>query len=278
MDDMTRRRSIVVGYDASDAGHHALQWALTEGKLRGLPVDVVHVVERHSAWAAAYGDSLYEKRRSALGAEVDQAIAIAGGGDAQVEVLVGSAEEKLCELSQDAELMVVGARGSGGFHGLLVGSVGLSVALHAACPVVVVRQRSPLRSQHMPIVLGVDNSQDAQAAIRFAFDEAAIRGCPLTAVRAWSHPHGERDPDELETAERRQVRELLQPACDEHRSVEVSEHLVLGSASKALVEASRLAQLVVVGSRGMGGLRGLLLSSVSLQVLHHAGCPVAVVR
>jgi nucleotide-binding universal stress UspA family protein len=190
-------------------------------------------------------------------------------------------------MSTQSRLVVLGHRGLGGFAGLLLGSVGVAVSAHAHCPVVVVRGNARPETARRPVAVGLDDSPQADLAIGFAFEEAACRQVGLTAVRAWTPPHlpwqtATRplvyDADELESAERHLAETALAGWRDKYPGVRVTIRLVPGGAGHALVTASHDSQLMVVGSRGRGGFAGLLLGSVSQQLLHHAHCPVAVVR
>jgi nucleotide-binding universal stress UspA family protein len=269
---------IVVGYDGSLSGDRALRWALGEGTRLGLPVHVVHVVEWPVTAAPGAVGWLSDEDRLAARSSIDRAIAWAGGDAQEVSVVEGSIVGTLCDLSQKASMTVVGSRGAGGFSGLLIGSVSLAVTMHAASPVIVVRGEEHVHIDEYPVVAGLDDSDPAKAAAAFAFAEAASRGCGLVALRAWQPVGPVRDPEELETAERHALREVLEPHRTRHPGVPVTTRLAAGSPGKALIEASSEAQLVVVGARGMGGFRGLLLGSAGQQLVHHAHCPVAVVR
>jgi nucleotide-binding universal stress UspA family protein len=155
------------------------------------------------------------------------------------------------------------------------------VSVHAHCPVVVVRGDRP--SPDAPVVVGLDDSDCARLALDFAFAQAAARGTGLRVVRAWSPPAQrwqppDFDPEEQAVAEKVEVEELTARQRDKYPQVELTISVVVDAPARAMVDASRHAQLVVVGSRGRGGFRGLLLGSVSQQLLHHPHCPVAVVR
>ncbi|MFC7615699.1 universal stress protein [Actinokineospora soli] len=166
-------------------------------------------------------------------------------------------------LRQDACLVVLGSRGLGGFGGLLLGSTAVQVAAHARCPVVVVRgERSG------DVVVGVDGSAHSVEAIAFAFGEAQRLGAGVVAVTAGSQ--------EDEAA--RALAESVAGWAERYPDVPVRRSVVRGHAARALVDAAADAALLVVGSRGAGGFRGMLLGSVSQGVLHHATCPVAIVR
>ena len=131
------------------------------------------------------------------------------------------------------------------------------------------------------IVVGVDGSQAARDALRWAIDEAGRREATVEAVFAWHQPftgyvyEGEMDLGHYEE----EAQQVLDATFEEVEtgSVPVERKLVTGAAASALVEESKGAALVVVGSRGRGGFTGLLLGSVSQQVAHHAACPVVII-
>jgi nucleotide-binding universal stress UspA family protein len=135
----------------------------------------------------------------------------------------------------------------------------------------------------MTIVVGIDGSEHAVEALRWAVDEAKRRNTSVTLVHSWEMPVIQgRAPKDLphETFEERAQRVLSEvlekvPA---HHDIEVHTAITNYSPAQALVEASRDAELVVVGSRGLGGFKGLLLGSVAQQVAHHSACPVVIVR
>jgi nucleotide-binding universal stress UspA family protein len=136
------------------------------------------------------------------------------------------------------------------------------------------------------VVVGVDGSRASSAALRWAADEARLRGARLKVVRAWQFPAvgygdaalppGTVESWEAETsaALEEQLAQVLGPTPD----VEVLQEVIEGPAAAVILEAAKDAQLVVVGSRGRGGFSELLLGSVSAQVAHHARCPVTIVR
>src|SRR6266545_2113606 len=137
-----------------------------------------------------------------------------------------------------------------------------------------------------PIAVGIDGSDTASLAARFAFDEAALRGVPVIAVRAWTpaaHVWPTGLPGLTDGAARERTERDLLTAClarwrRQHPRVHVELRATAGHPAQSLVTAAQNAQLLVVGSRGLGGFRGLLLGSVSSAVLHHAVCPVAIVH
>lgn len=277
--------AIVVGVDGSPSGQDALDWAAAEASTMQRPLRLVHGF----IWplmGVHLGPSPVGPPDGGLQAAAERVLADAetrarsSAPEVKIttELVVGAAAQALLEQARDAELVVVGSRGLGGFSGLLVGSVGVALAAHAPCPVIVVHPRPKTRPAVQHVVVGVDGSDLSAPAIRFAFEAAARRGARLTAVRAWSAPASIFP----ELVVEQEARELLLAALEGDRrrfpEVEVEVKLVGDHAGRALVEESSDAELVVVGSRGRGGFQGLLLGSVSQAVLQHAACPVAVVR
>jgi nucleotide-binding universal stress UspA family protein len=136
------------------------------------------------------------------------------------------------------------------------------------------------------IVVGVDGSAPAEAALRWALAEARLRGAVCEVVHVWSYPvvadiagmaaAGVAWPD-LEADARRLLEEVIERVRPEAAGVTVETRVAEGTAAGVLIEAARDADLLVVGSRGRGGFVGLLLGSVSQQVAHHAPCPVVIV-
>lgn len=190
----------------------------------------------------------------------------AGRRGAPVRVLSGRDPELPADL--DASMIVVGSASFLEMSDLADGSTAMAMAVHARVPVVIVRP-GPSGAGSGPssgrVVVGVDGTELSEAAIDFAFAEARDRGCGITLV------HAVEDDDRRAAAEA-----MLTSLGAGYPDVRVV--VPAGLASHALIEESAGARLVVVGSRGHGGLGGMLLGSVSQAVVHRAHCPVAVVR
>jgi nucleotide-binding universal stress UspA family protein len=205
--------------------------------------------------------------------------------DVTTHITVGAPSGVMLEASEGADLIVIGSRGRGGFAGLLLGSVGAQVAPHSACPVAIIRQPAPDSARHL--VVGIDGSPAAVAALAFAFDEASHRGWSLVALHAWDVPaydllivpNGPVPVPLTDVAddEVRLTAEVLAGFRDDYPDVEVQERLVRGPAVASLVAASADAAMVVVGTHGHGPTMGALLGSVSNGLLHKAKVPVVVV-
>ena len=270
---------IVAGYDGSPGSGEALRWAAREARTRGTTLTVC------LAWtpdhiAVPTGSDLCDLARQ-HGQEIlargrPYAESVLGLGRVHAELADGSAAHVLCERSRTADMVVVGCRGHSELPGLLLGSVAWQVAGHARGRVVVVRGGwRPANQVPGPVVVGVDGSLGAQAAIAFAFEEAALRDVPLVAVCALTDAAGRLGEGQHVEADFGHVM-----ACEakEHREVTVVLRIVAGTPRAALLAASADAQMLVVGSRGRGGLDGMSLGSVAQVVLHHAPCPIGVIH
>ncbi|HEU4422657.1 MAG TPA: universal stress protein [Pilimelia sp.] len=281
--------SVVVGFDGSPSAHTALCWAMDEATRHGAPVRLVYALEpRPGATSPTPGKHPGSGERRRAQTMLAEAATEAAHSHRSVEVtrvvLDGPAAAVLCEQSRDARMLMLGARGRDGFAGLLVGSVSLAVAAHAHCPVIVIRDTEPTPAQGRPVVVGVDDSPQAQPAIGFAAEEAAARGVGLLAVHAWTPPPTPwcadvrplvADMTDLQATEEQVLTAALHGWSDKHPTVPMAGRLVPHDARYVLAVASRDAQLVVVGRRATSGPHGVRL--VSQYLLHHAACPVAVV-
>ncbi|MFD3356446.1 universal stress protein [Streptomyces fradiae] len=285
---------VVVGVDGSDSGLAAVEEAAREARARAAALKVVHAF----VWPAMHvplgpsplgppGGGLRNTALHAVAEAVERARATAPEVEVTHAVVSGEPLTVLEAQSRDAELVVVGSRGMGGFVGLMVGSTAVHLAAHGRCPVLVVRGE---RRADGPVVVGVDGSPAGEDAVDFAFAEADLRDAPLVALHAWTTwnaplpaPQGAAVPyanprGALAAEEERLLSEALAGRRERYPEVAVEHRLVHGATREALIEASRSARLLVVGARGRGGFTGLLLGSVSQALLHHAECPVAVVR
>lgn len=271
---------IVAGYDGSPDSLRALDWAAWEARARGVALTVCHAWASGHDVSPGYGAAAEAARREhtkVLAEGLRRAQQGLAPGAVEPLLALGPAARVLCEHSTDATMTVVGARGRGGLTGLPLGSVSLQVAGHARGPVTVVRGHIRPVPDHQPgpVVVGADGSGAAEAAVAFAFDEAALRDVPLLAVCALADSAavlggGPRVKADFERA--------LGKGAADHPEVTVRRVLAHGTPRTALLEAASQAQLLVVGARGRGGLRGMVLGSVSLAILHYAHCPVSVIR
>jgi len=281
--------SIVVGVDGSDGSVSALTWALREAGRRRCEVDAV------LAWADAYSlvtptplSALSKAQRTRLRRRVETSLHRAeqqqSGGPmvtARTHVFSGRPAEMLSHLSGRAALVVVGSHGYGSLKATVLGSVSRECVQGATGPVVVVRGSDrPLTAGHGRILVGVDGSDFGQAALLWAIDEARATGDDLEVVHVWGPPGpGVMPPGAESELEKAATSTLSEASRTLHRSgCSFTANLEYGSAGPVLSARSRTVDLVAVGSRGRGGLSGLLLGSVSQQCLTHSDCPVAIVR
>jgi nucleotide-binding universal stress UspA family protein len=284
-------RPIVVGIDGSDSALAAARWAAAEARRRATSLRLVtafpwtrDVVVGNPALGERYRDemkAIAEREMAVAMAATEEAapgVSVAGA------VVIGAPIGTLAEEARHAQLLVLGSRGLGGLSGLLVGSVTVALAAKAACPVVVVRGEDRNPPGSAPVVVGVDDSPVSDAAIAFAFETAAARGAPLVAVHAWlEHFYDAQvailvDAASVEEQVRTTLAHRLAGWAQKYPDVPVTQAVVRDAPAHALVEQSKDAQLVVVGSRGRSNLAGLVLGSVSHALVQHSHCPVAVAR
>lgn len=195
-------------------------------------------------------------------------------------------ERALIEASQDAHLLVVGSRKVSGLERLLLGRSALAVAMHAACPVVLLPEGARTGAEG-PVVVGVDGSEHSVLAATRAFWIARIRRAPLRVVTSWNLEvvdgmvvtTPENPAWEGVMAKHRAIAErVVGPLREDYPDVECEVVIRRGSPATVLTEESADAGLLVIGRRGRGGFRGMLLGSVAHKVIETATCPVMIVR
>ncbi|MET8367066.1 universal stress protein [Micromonospora sp. NPDC005194] len=283
--------AVVVGVDGSEPSLRAVRLAAAEAVRRHRPLRVVHGfiwpvlhVPVSPAPDAPPGAGLRQRAEELVAAAVAEAEATAPGLTVSGEIIDGEASAVLVGESPTAALIVLGDRGLGGFSALVVGSVAVQVCAYADCPVLVARGD---QRPDEPVLVAMDGSAASRLAADFAAETAVARGVPLRAVHAYRHPGssgpGDMQPlvyDEaqLHAEQERMLTGWLDGLTDRHPGLRLTWRAAHGRAGAVLAEASRSAQLLVVGGQGRGEVTGLLLGSVSQSVLHHARCPVAVVR
>ncbi|EEP69829.1 UspA domain-containing protein [Micromonospora sp. ATCC 39149] len=287
----TNGAAVVVGADGSESSLRAVRLAAGEAARRNRPLRVVHGfiwpllrVPLGPAPGGPPGAGLRHQAERLVAEAVAEAETAAPDVRITGEIIDGEAAAVLVGESPTAVMIVVGDRGLGGFATLVLGSVAVKVAAYADCPVLVARGAARTDG---PVVVGVDGSALSHAAVEFAAEAATVRGVTLRAVHAYRHPASTgpgdmqplvHDKRELRSEEERVLAESLAGLGERWPQLPVEAAAVRDRPVAALTEASRGAQLLVVGGRGRGEFTGLVLGSVSHAVLHHADCPVAVVR
>lgn len=275
---MTLRHHVVVGVDGSLVSTRALDLAADEAARRGTALRVVYAVpDRDEAGPvlASAASRVYE-RYPALKV-VPTAVA-------------GDAARALTRESADAALTVVGTRGLGGVAGLVLGSVSLRLAAHARSPLLVVRGDRPHDDDRRNVLLGLESDTDAEVAV-YALQEAERRGACLQVLHSWTHRHttpelpspipatspGQTRLAVHSRAEEAVPRFTMAGICEQHPGVEVESRSVRTTPAHALVEATRGAAVVIIGSHRTGGPHGAHFGSVTHALLHRSHCPVLVV-
>lgn len=288
--------AVVVGIDGSEADGPVTDWAADEARRLGAPLRMVHVIDPDvhmtsyevlASGSPRLTQRLTEDAHHLLEAACTRARARHPALDIAVSMQVGRAEGALVRLSDGARRVVIGGPPSGRLERIL-GSVALPVVAHAHCPVVVVPAGASVLTPQR-IVVGVDGSEGSGRAVAFALSTAEACGAALTCVVVWTLEVEDgvvvtERSSPLWPAVERRYEELGHHTVDRlaawYPTVEVSITVRHGPPAKAILEAGAdlNAGLVVVGSRGRGGFRGLLLGSVSRRIVEHAGRVVAIVH
>lgn len=279
MDDTTA--SILVGYDGSPDADLALEWAAQTSLVEGGSVSVAIIDDPGALPGVAWTPEDYwvDVERQAA-----QLLEKAGVDDAEVNRRHGAVVPTLIALAHDSSLVVLGGRGHSRIADIFIGSVSQHLARHAPCPVAVVRATEGRDARR--IVVGLDGSRASEAALDFACRRARVTGEKISAVRGATFgsvhfdDHG-RMPEALGRFLQEQEQQLatsVAAGVAAHPDIDIDSELISLAPAQALVETSRHASLVVVGSRGLNAFAGMLMGSVSHEVLHRAHCPVVVVR
>ncbi len=284
--------AVVVGYDGSDVSKQAVAFAAQEAQIRRLPLQVITAWDQPMVDLGMGAGSVVDpdlsqviENRAGEVATEGADLARPAGGEVTTTVVPGPAAAALVQLSQSADVVVVGSHRRQMMADLLLGGVSRQVATHASCPVIVVRGRA---DAHQRVAVGIDGSEGARRALDFAFDEASRRGWELRVVHAWdvavigfdvdasTYPPGG-ILDDVRDVETRLSAEVLAGHTARYPEVHVQIRVERGSAARVLVDAASDCDLLVCGSRGRGGFSALLLGSVSHKVLHHCPSSVAIV-
>ncbi|MEU7478364.1 universal stress protein [Lentzea sp. NPDC042327] len=281
-----RQRPVVVGYNGKRHARVALAWAAEEAARRRVPLVVMNAAN-YPGMTLGPAPGLLDP--SPRGLEADEEVTAAGVAEARAlqprlhvsgVTLATAPADALADAAASAGLLVVGSRGFGRALSVLLGSVAFSVAARARCPVVVVRSDGrPRPAGATPeVVAGFDGSPEAAVALRFAADHAAATSSGLLIVTATGGDVSAGDGSDRRLLAARNIAEEGREAVGRaHPHLDVVTAVEDGPAERVLVTASAAARLVVIGTRGRGAWRGMLLGSVSQQVVDGARCPVAVI-
>jgi nucleotide-binding universal stress UspA family protein len=285
---------IVVGVDASPDSAAALRWAAQEARARATTLIAVHAYWVPLAYVqddfsvGRIDPELHRQAEAALEGPLDEAGPVLSGLEVERRLRPGLAAPALIEEAASADLLVIGRRGAGGFEGLALGATAEHCARHAPGPTVVVP--APERPRRGRILVGVDGSGCARGALAWATAYATRHHADIDVVGVYETysapgPFGGEfmriaSPGSEQRFRRaaRQATEDAVAAIEAPAGIRVETSVAEGHPAKVLIERSKETDLVVVGSRGLGGFTGLLLGSVSRQLLHHAHAPIAIVR
>ncbi|PFG27753.1 universal stress protein [Corynebacterium renale] len=294
---MSYEGNIVVAVDGSDASRTAVKWAANTANKRGVPLRLAssYVMPQYLyAEGMVPPQELFDELQSETLEKIEDArtIALEVAPDIKIghTIAEGSPIDMLLEMSKEATMVVMGSRGLGGLSGMVLGSVSAAVVSHAYCPVVVVREDNPVNenTKYGPVVIGVDGSEVFQKATEYAFAEANARGAELVAVHTWMDMQvqaslaglaaAQAQWEEVEQEQKALLDERLAPLVEKYPNVEVKKVITRDRPVRALTDVAEGAQLLVVGSHGRGGFKGMLLGSTSRALLQAAPCPMMVVR
>ncbi|MEW2478367.1 universal stress protein [Mycobacterium sp. NPDC049093] len=285
---------VVVGINGSDGALDAARWAGAVAARFGAPLRIVHALpsigRNLTQTAAALTAAMMSYQRDMAQAFLKAADEAVRADHPELSVSTVSfnepADQVLIEASREARLVVLGGKTVTPAAALLIGSTALAVATRAACPVVAFRG-DRVAPGDGPVVVGVDDSPAAQAALETAFDFAERFGLPITAVRSLSLTAPAEtgvtiplliDWDGVESAELAALTETVDAHEKRHPAVTAKCYIEPDSPGKALLKHVDDSGLVVVGSRGRNALAGVLLGSTSLNLLHHSPVPVMICR
>ena len=285
------RDRLVVGYDGSATSVAALDWAGAEAAMRGASLRVIssyampplmnfYGIGTPSANAPELRQ-LEESCEAALRAAVDASVRRHPSVAFDFQAVDRPAGQSLVDEAKSADLLVVGSNGLGATTSFLLGSVAGLVLHESPCPVVVVPAEPGALGGR--IAVGIDGSHQSTAALNWAADDARRRGARLVVVHAWEYPYRV----SAEAAERGTALAQADAAIVLERYVDsvrpsgsgpVTGQLAEGPATHVLLGVAKTVDLLVVGSRGRGGFRSMLLGSVAHALCAHSTCPVAVIR
>ncbi len=290
-------RLIVVGFDDSEPSFAAVRWAAGEAARRGLPLRIVSAFLSEDL--SATEEEIDRMMATMVQRAADEAKRISPSLSIEHQVFEDLAVPMLLRESASAALLVVGARGRGGFKGLLLGSVARQCVHRAQGPVAVIHQVSEAggdEASALPdagdarshatigsVVVGVDGSSCSNDALRWAADEARVLGCALRVITVWHWPYSygwAAAPSNFDPASDAAV--VLERSValvrSSHPSLTIDDQVVEGWPAQVLTQCSSGAALLVVGSRGRGAIAEMWLGSVSEYCVSHAHSPVAVLH
>lgn len=272
-------KPIVVGVDGSAAALRAVEWAAREAALRGAPLRIVSAAEilprmtmpPQAVEFDTVAARIRQSRDWALGTAARAGAVAAPGLQVDTEPLEGPPAQAVTDSGSGALMLVVGSQGKSAVAALALGSVSRYAALHASCPVVVVREEA--MAAHHLVVVGIRDPGDCAAALAFAFEEARLRKARLLAVHAWQSP----DPRVTDTRAVGELAGLLDDWQGKFPDVDTRHDVVHGHPGRVLADLSRRADLVVLGRHAAIGRMLPGPARTAHAVVSHAHSPVVTV-
>ena len=284
----------IVGWDGSPGATAALDWALAQAATTKSHVHLMHAVL--AIPPGPYGEvaldqGVYDDIATAV---LDLGVDRAKEKYPHVQVTTGRAYRgvtgALIDEAHPSDVIVMGTRGYGGFMTMLVGSSCIQTATHSQVPVVVIhppQDGQPAYASAGPVVIAIDGSDLSRNAMQFGLTMASLLQREALVIHAWTLPPVEVVPPSFIAADeaaaiasdqQRLAAEYLAGWRQDFPDVKVTLRVIQGNTAAVLLEAAKTASLVVTGSRGRGEFRGAFLGSTSNALIHHALCPIAVVR
>ncbi len=296
---------VLVGLDGSTNAEAAMWWAAdiavaAKRPLRLLTSYSLPVMVGLGAAAGYMGPMLTSEEIHQIDAANRQAIeaakakVLAAHPNLVVETYLdqGSPANALLKASEDAAMIVMGTRGIGSTHALVLGSVSYAVAHRAKCPVVLIPESSD-RSKPGRVVVGVDGSKNSIQAAVWALHFAESQGRSVELVSAWHYPYAAMSPEigmvmgpdieELRAAMKRDARKIVdevkkQLSVAEGSRVSITTEVIEGSATEAMIDHTQPQDYLVVGSRSRSMLAAALLGGTTLALAHRSRCPIVIVH
>jgi len=275
----------VVGVDGSDNAEHALAWAVAKTERLGpvlpimtftTPTSVTSIGLALSTDPAMFRQAA-ETRLAEILDKVDPSLT------PNARVIEGHAGVALCQAAEKAELLVVGTRGVGALMGSLTGSTSIYCAKHSTAPVIIVPENFPSDRPLRNVVVGIDGSENADAALRWAIAHMEPDGriAAVGAFPPWGYINGNFDPprEVMEAHVRERVEDsVARVVGTSEDGPEIEIHVATRDAREALRRLAGLkVDMLVVGSRGESGLSFLFLGSVATALAHHPKVPTVIV-
>ncbi|MBD0694947.1 universal stress protein [Streptomyces sp. CBMA123] len=273
-------RPVIVGVDRSEASRWAVRWAADEAAGRGLPLQLLHAQEWPTGQPEEEGHHRVIGLRAAGDALLDTARLLAAERHPGLEITTKLAEGRpvrvLREAADEAAQLVLGIRRlTEARSALPIGSKGASLVGHLNCPIALVPEPPEDLSGPGSVVVGVDGSEASRAAIGFAFEEASLVGADVQAVEV-RRPTEVGRPGLIEES-LVDLSEAMAGWQEKYPDIRVRREVLTGSPAPMLAAVATRARCLVIGSRGLGGFRGLLFGSTGRALVHRCTVPLVIV-